>query len=136
MSPSASMEAHFVACKGLPLKSKAEKVAPPAPPLPLQQKVTKSLLSRFGSQAQAFFSPKKHRFGSSVAIHKLRETKWFKHEEQGVLLAVVESGFIVEIKADPLCDEESQIPQDYHAYGVAVWKKGKGMFTRESIFFN
>lgn len=125
------MEAHFVTCRGVPLRSKGEKEAPPSPQpsLALQQaKSPRSLLSRFGSQAQAFFSPKKTRFGSSVAIHKLRESKWFRHDEQGVLCAVLESGFIVEIKADPLLEaSEASVAPDYHCYGVAMWKKGKGM---------
>lgn len=128
------MEAHFVTCKGVPVKQKGEKTAPSVPLPPVQPaKVHKSLLSRFGSQAQAFFSPKKTRFGSSVAIHKLRESKWFRHDEQGVLCAVLESGFIVEIKADPdsVEVEEGKVATDHHGYGVAIWKKGKG--TSHSI---
>ncbi|XP_077297523.1 lethal (1) G0469 NlpC/P60 domain-containing protein isoform X2 [Arctopsyche grandis] len=132
------MEAHYVGCRGVGVvgavgsKSKGEKIAPAAPlQLPPQpaaaSKGPRSLLSRFGSQAQAFFSPKKSRFGSSVAIHKLRESKWFRHDEQGILCAVLESGFIVEIKADPLALEldEGIVAPDYHCYGVAMWKKGK-----------
>ncbi|XP_017088256.1 uncharacterized protein l(1)G0469 [Drosophila bipectinata] len=38
-------------------------------------------------------------FGSSVAVQKLRESKWFKPEEQRIFCAVVECGFIVEIRS-------------------------------------
>ncbi|XP_068158770.1 uncharacterized protein l(1)G0469 [Drosophila tropicalis] len=37
-------------------------------------------------------------FGSSVAVQKLRESKWFKAEEQRIFCAVVECGFIVEVR--------------------------------------
>lgn len=38
-------------------------------------------------------------FGSSVAVQKLRESKWFKQAEQRIFCAVVECGFIVEIRS-------------------------------------
>ncbi|XP_017025220.1 uncharacterized protein l(1)G0469 isoform X1 [Drosophila kikkawai] len=38
-------------------------------------------------------------FGSSVAVQKLRESKWFKPAEQRIFCAVVECGFIVEIRS-------------------------------------
>ncbi|XP_017114159.1 uncharacterized protein LOC108137129 isoform X3 [Drosophila elegans] len=38
-------------------------------------------------------------FGSSVAVQKLRESKWFKPEEQRIFCAVVECGFVVEIRS-------------------------------------
>ncbi|XP_013111559.1 uncharacterized protein LOC106090052 [Stomoxys calcitrans] len=38
-------------------------------------------------------------FGSSVAVQKLRESKWFKSDEQRIFCAVVESGFIVELRS-------------------------------------
>uniref|UniRef100_A0A1A9WID2 Uncharacterized protein n=1 Tax=Glossina brevipalpis TaxID=37001 RepID=A0A1A9WID2_9MUSC len=37
-------------------------------------------------------------FGSSVAVQKLRESKWFKRDEQRIFCAVVECGFIVEVR--------------------------------------
>ncbi|XP_055712771.1 uncharacterized protein LOC129807498 [Phlebotomus papatasi] len=37
-------------------------------------------------------------FGSSVAVQKLRESKWFDEDEQRIFCAVVECGFIVEVK--------------------------------------
>lgn len=37
-------------------------------------------------------------FGSSIAVQKLRESKYFKPEESKILCAVVESGFIIETK--------------------------------------
>lgn len=39
-----------------------------------------------------------HTFGSSIAIQKLRESKYFKPEESKILCAVIESGFIIETK--------------------------------------
>lgn len=38
-------------------------------------------------------------FGSSVAVQKLRESKWFKVDEQRIFCAVVECGFIVEVRS-------------------------------------
>uniref|UniRef100_W8BMH2 Uncharacterized protein n=2 Tax=Ceratitis capitata TaxID=7213 RepID=W8BMH2_CERCA len=38
-------------------------------------------------------------FGSSVAVQKLRESKWFKRDEQRIFCAVVECGFIVEVRS-------------------------------------
>ncbi|XP_075155388.1 lethal (1) G0469 NlpC/P60 domain-containing protein [Haematobia irritans] len=38
-------------------------------------------------------------FGSSVAVQKLRESKWFKADEQRIFCAVVECGFIVELRS-------------------------------------
>ncbi|XP_049312258.1 uncharacterized protein LOC105226944 [Bactrocera dorsalis] len=39
-------------------------------------------------------------FGSSVAVQKLRESKWFKRDEQRIFCAVVECGFIVEVRSN------------------------------------
>lgn len=49
---------------------------------------------------------------SFVVGHKLRESKWFIHDEMKIFLAVVETGFIVEV--------EDEI------FGVAVWTPGYG----------
>ncbi|XP_065364976.1 uncharacterized protein l(1)G0469 isoform X2 [Calliphora vicina] len=38
-------------------------------------------------------------FGSSVAVQKLRESKWFKPDEKRIFCAVVECGFIVEVRS-------------------------------------
>lgn len=57
-------------------------------------------------------------FGSSVAIHKLRESKWFNHNEDKILCSVVENGFILEKKfKDDNLDNE---------WGIAIWKPGFG----------
>ncbi|GBP35315.1 hypothetical protein EVAR_20688_1 [Eumeta japonica] len=115
-----SMEARFVTCRSVQqLKPPEKSLAPP--PVP----TARGLLSRFGSQAQALFAPKKPRFGSSVAIHKLRETKWFKHDEQNILCAVLESGFILEVRAEEPLPPGSALSPDYHMYAIAMWKKGK-----------
>lgn len=49
---------------------------------------------------------------SFVVGHKLRESKWFTYEEMNIFLAVVETGFIVEVQNE--------------IFGVAVWKPGYG----------
>ncbi|XP_013172252.1 PREDICTED: uncharacterized protein LOC106121242 isoform X3 [Papilio xuthus] len=112
------MEARFVTCRSF------QQIKPPEKSLASQPTV-KGLLSRFGSQAQALFAPKKPRFGSSVAIHKLRETKWFKHDEQNILCAVLETGFVLEVRAEDPLPPDSALSPDYHMYAIAMWKKGK-----------
>lgn len=37
-------------------------------------------------------------FGSSVAVQKLRESKWFGPDESRIFCAVIECGFIVETR--------------------------------------
>uniref|UniRef100_T1PCV2 Lecithin retinol acyltransferase n=1 Tax=Musca domestica TaxID=7370 RepID=T1PCV2_MUSDO len=44
-------------------------------------------------------TPTQTTFGSSVAVQKLRESKWFTREEQRIFCAVVECGFIVELRS-------------------------------------
>ncbi|XP_053679965.1 uncharacterized protein LOC128730901 isoform X2 [Anopheles nili] len=39
-------------------------------------------------------------FGSSVAIQKLRESKWFDAGEERIFCAVIENGFIVEVRRE------------------------------------
>lgn len=54
--------------------------------------------------------------GTSFVIgQKLRESKWFTHEEMKILCAVIESGFIVEKQ----CDSEN-------IFGIALWTSGFG----------
>ncbi|XP_037919401.1 uncharacterized protein LOC119656828 isoform X1 [Hermetia illucens] len=55
-------------------------------------------------------------FGSSVAVQKLRESKWFGPEEQRIFCAVVEYGFIVEIRSDQ---------ENNGWFGVVVCKSSK-----------
>ena len=121
------MEAKFVTCRSFQQLKPPEKSLAPAP-------TVKGLLSRFGSQAQALFAPKKQRFGSSVAIHKLRETKWFKHDEQNILCAVLESGFVLEVRAEDPLPPDSTLSLDYHMYAIAMWKKGKGAYIANFAF--
>lgn len=59
-------------------------------------------------------------FGSSIAIQKLRESKYFKPEESKILCAVIESGFIIETK-------EGQENDGW--FGVVQCKTTKGMFN-------
>lgn len=66
-------------------------------------------------------------FGSSVAVQKLRESKWFGPEEQRIFCAVVEYGFIVEIRSDQ---------ENNGWFGVVVCKSSKGKFQRENIKIN
>ncbi|XP_026463576.1 uncharacterized protein LOC113366219 [Ctenocephalides felis] len=57
-------------------------------------------------------------FGSTVAVHKLRESRWFNADECRLLCSVLETGFIVEV-----VDKEKTSKW----YGVALWKSGKGV---------
>lgn len=66
-------------------------------------------------------------FGSSVAIHKLRESKWFNHSESKILCSVVESGFILEKR---FADEAIE-----HDWGIAIWKTGYGKFLLLNLYF-
>jgi len=68
------------------------------------------------------------RTGSFVVGQKLRESKWFTHNELKVFCAVIETGFIVQNK----CEEDSQDSDssqndDHHSvrYGIAVWNIGQ-----------
>ncbi|GAB0086525.1 uncharacterized protein DMENIID0001_006080 [Sergentomyia squamirostris] len=55
-------------------------------------------------------------FGSSVAVRKLRESKWFDEKEQRIFCAVAECGFIVEVK-----DEKENI----ETFGIVICKTAK-----------
>lgn len=55
---------------------------------------------------------------SFVAAQKLRESKWFKYNENKILLSVVENGFILEKRIEGI-DEE-------HLWGIALWESGHG----------
>lgn len=43
------------------------------------------------------FHFKSSSFGSTVAIQKLRETRWFSQDEENLFCSVIECGFIVEV---------------------------------------
>lgn len=62
-------------------------------------------------------SKKPQGFGSSIAVQKLRESKWFNQDESRVLCAVIESGFIIETK-------EGQENDGW--FGVVQCKTAKG----------
>lgn len=68
-------------------------------------------------------------FGSSVAVQKLRESKWFQSEEQRILCAVLECGFIVEIREDK---------ENEGWFGIAIFKstKGKNKCNKTSYLTN
>lgn len=57
------------------------------------------------------------RGNSFVVGQKLRESKWFTHEEEKVFCAVVETGFVVESKGEN--DDDTQ-------YGILLWAPGHG----------
>lgn len=61
------------------------------------------------------------RGGSFVMGQKLRESKWFRHNELAIFCAVVETGFIVQLK------------ENEERYGIVVWHPGYGEFTRCAI---
>lgn len=76
--------------------------------------------SNFGMEKMpTLIKPNFQRRGSFVVGQKLRESKWFTHEETKVLCAVVETGFIVERKC---------AHSDVRLSGVAVWTPGFGKF--------
>lgn len=52
---------------------------------------------------------------SFVAAQKLRESKWFKYNENKILLSVVENGFILEKRVEGI---------DEHLWGIALWESG------------
>lgn len=56
-------------------------------------------------------------FGSSVAVQKLRESKWFGPDESRIFCAVIECGFVVETR-------EGQENDGW--FGVVVCKTSKG----------
>lgn len=60
------------------------------------------------------------RGASFVVGQKLRESKWFTHEEMKILCAVIESGFIVERQRDP-----------ENTFGIALWTPG---FGKQKLF--
>lgn len=78
-------------------------------------------VNKFGTSMHSINRSNSHStFGSSVAIHKLRESKWFTHNETKIFCSVVESGFILEKRNDV---EENE---DDHQWGIAWWKSGYG----------
>ena len=64
------------------------------------------------------------RTNSYVVGQKLRESKWFDHEEMKVFCSVVETGFIVQRKTRE---------DDPKIFGIVVWTTGYGKKLR-SIF--
>lgn len=56
-------------------------------------------------------------FGSSVAVQKLRESKWFGPDESRIFCAVIECGFIVETR-------EGQENDGW--FGIVICKTTKG----------
>lgn len=61
-------------------------------------------------------STSKLKRGTSFVVgQKLRESKWFDHDEINVLCAVIESGFIVEKNEG-----------DTTIFGIALWQPGFG----------
>lgn len=61
----------------------------------------------------------KSNFGSvAIAVHKLRESRWFGEAESRLFCAVVESGFVVEIKAEGQENDST--------FGVVQFKCAKG----------
>lgn len=59
-------------------------------------------------------------YGSHVAVQKLRESKWFKEDEERLFCAVVESGFVLEMINDSLIEGKS-------SYGVVSVEPKKGL---------
>lgn len=71
-------------------------------------------------------------FGGSihtVAIQKLRESKWFEQDEERLFCAVIESGFIVEI-----VQKEQSITEYKSHYGVVSVEAKKSEFIIKQTF--
>lgn len=66
-------------------------------------------------------------FGSSVAVQKLRESKWFGQDESRIFCAVIECGFIVETR-------EGQENDGW--FGVVMCKTSKGIGIARNFFLN
>lgn len=70
-------------------------------------------------------------FGSSVAVQKLRESKWFGPDESRIFCAVIECGFIVETREGK---------ENGGWFGVVNCKTSKGnfyvSFSKDSIRFH
>lgn len=64
------------------------------------------------------FHFKSSSFGSTVAIQKLRETRWFTQDEENLFCSVIECGFIVEVH-----DENNENSW----YGLTDFSVKKGM---------
>jgi hypothetical protein len=78
-------------------------------------------------------------FGSAtVAVQKLRESKWFTVEEEKLFCAVIENGFIVEVKLDldnepwfgvVMCNnKKGGFDQRFVSYFITTTKKGLNFF--------
>lgn len=88
-------------------------------------------------------------FGSSVAVQKLRESKWFGLDESRIFCAVVECGFIVETREGQendgwfgvvMCKTSKGIAMDgfffLFFFFFQVWKKGDFGSTESDILIN
>lgn len=64
-------------------------------------------------------------FGSSVAVQKLRESKWFGPDECRIFCAVIECGFIIETR-------EGQENDGW--FGVVYCKTAKGKWSIFLLF--
>lgn len=65
-------------------------------------------------------------FGSSVAVQKLRESKWFGPDETRIFCAVIECGFIVETREGK---------ENGGWFGVVNCKTSKGKTNNTKQFF-
>lgn len=53
-----------------------------------------------------------------IATQKLRESKWFKENEQKIVCAVMETGFIVEMKLESAQDKTVETELTHSHYGI------------------
>lgn len=66
-----------------------------------------------------------------IATQKLRESKWFKENEQKIVCAVMETGFIVEIKLE---SSQDKIEPTQSHYGIISVELKKSKFIIFIIF--
>jgi hypothetical protein len=60
-----------------------------------------------------------------VATQKLRESKWFQKDEERLVCAVIETGFVVELVQTEQTSTEQEVKSHYGVVSVEVKKKDK-----------
>jgi hypothetical protein len=75
-----------------------------------------------------------------IATQKLRESKWFREDEERLFCAVIETGFIVEMKIETAHDHQNietkshQQQQHQHLYGIVSVESKKSKRARVSFY--
>lgn len=74
-----------------------------------------------------------------IATQKLRESKYFREDEERLFCAVIETGFIVEMKIETTTHDhqntETKSHQQQHYFGIVSVESKKSKHTRVDLFF-